>query len=146
MTAQAQRIHPEVKTNANRQPKRRAHARTRPMTKSRQQKIGQFLAAVGGALMPLASYCVAHIEAPEHQMMWIFVAFALLFSTPTLVQWAQKWCGHMVKAIGFAVLLEGVMVFSYLSALGVACMVILVSINAHAAWSLAKASKLDKGR
>jgi hypothetical protein len=87
---------------------------------------------------------LAHIEAPTNPALWVLVAAALLFSAPTLVQWAAKWCGSMYKAMGFAGLLEGVMVFSHIPALAYAGLAILVMINAVSAWGLAgKAQALD---
>jgi hypothetical protein len=72
------------------------------------------------------------------------VAAALLFSAPTLVQWAAKWCGSMYKAMGFAGLLEGVMVFSHIPALAYAGLAILVLINGTNAYYLAgRAQALD---
>jgi hypothetical protein len=65
------------------------------------------------------------------------VAAALAFSAPSVASWAQKWCGHVVKAWGFTVLLEGVLVFAHHEALSLAGLAMLVMINAANAWTLA---------
>jgi hypothetical protein len=111
------------------------------LTKAKQRTIGQLFAAIGASFLPVASYMIAHIEVEQTPYMWILVIAALTFSAPMLIQWAQKWCGHVAKAIGFTVLLEGVMVFSALPELRMGALVILVAINAHAAWSMAQKYK-----
>ena len=65
------------------------------------------------------------------------VLFALLFSAPTLIEWAERWCNGKIKAIGFTVLLEGVMVFSTSEYLAITGLVILMAINCNSAWTLA---------
>ena len=110
----------------------------------RKASAGRIAAAIAAAFLPIASFVLAHIEAPTNQALWVLVAAALLFSAPTLVQWAAKWCGGMYKAMGFAGLLEGVMVFSHIPALAYAGLAILVMINAVNAWNLAgRAQALD---
>jgi uncharacterized membrane protein YdbT with pleckstrin-like domain len=110
----------------------------------RKAGAGRIAAAIAAAFLPIASFVLAHIEAPTNPALWVLVAAALLFSAPTLVQWAAKWCGSMYKAMGFAGLLEGVMVFSHIPALAYAGLAILVMINAVSAWGLAgKAQALD---
>jgi hypothetical protein len=103
----------------------------------RKAGAGRIAAAIAAAFLPVASFVLAHIEAPQNPYLWVLVAAALLFSAPTLVQWASKWCGGMYKAIGFAGLLEGVMVFSHIAYLAYAGLAILVMINAINAYNLA---------
>lgn len=118
--------------------------RVRMQAAMRKAGAGRIAAAIAAAFLPVASFVLAHIEAPTNQALWVLVAAALLFSAPTLVQWAAKWCGHMYKAMGFAALLEGVMVFSHIPALSYAGLAILVMINAINAYTLAgKAQALD---
>jgi len=107
--------------------------------------IGQFIAAVAASFLPVASYVLSHFEAKSQPMMWGLVVAALMFSAPTLVEWAQKWCKSLWKAVGFTVLLEGVMVASSTTWLGAAGLAILVVINCHAAWSMAGKSLKPKG-
>lgn len=119
-------------------------ARVKMQAAMRKAGAGRIAAAIAAAFLPIASFVLAHIEAPTNQALWVLVAAALLFSAPTLVQWAAKWCGSMYKAMGFAGLLEGVMVFSHIPALAYAGLAILVMINAINAYTLAgKAQALD---
>jgi hypothetical protein len=119
-------------------------ARVKMQAAMRKAGAGRIAAAIAAAFLPIASFVLAHIEAPTNPALWVLVAAALLFSAPTLVQWAAKWCGSMYKAMGFAGLLEGVMVFSHIPALAYAGLAILVMINAVSAWGLAgKAQALD---
>jgi len=107
--------------------------------------IGQFIAAIAASFLPVASYVLSHFEAKGQPMMWGLVVAALMFSAPTLVEWAQKWCKSLWKAVGFTVLLEGVMVASSTTWLGGAGLAILVVINCHAAWTMAGKSLKPKG-
>jgi hypothetical protein len=141
MIAATQRIHPEVTRNANRPTIAKKKSK---LTKAKQRTIGQLFAAIGASFLPVASYAIAHVEVESNPTMWILVAAALTFSAPMLIQWSQRWCGHVVKALGFTVLLEGVMVFSSLPALRLTGLAILVAINAHAAWSMAQKYKSVK--
>lgn len=103
----------------------------------RKAGAGRIAAMLGAGFLPIASFAIAHFEAPNNPALWVLVAAALLFSAPTLVTWAVKWCGSMYKAIGFAGLLEGVMVFSHIQYLAYAGLAILVLINATNAYYLA---------
>lgn len=99
--------------------------------------ISQFIAAVGGAFLPLSSFVTAHYDTTTRPMMWMLVAAALVFSAPTLVEWAERWCGSRIKAVGFAVLLEGTMILSGSAWLSYGGLAILMAINLHSAWTLA---------
>ena len=107
----------------------------RPHHKARTQQI---IAGVAAGFLPVASYVIAHVEAPKQPALYALVACALAYSAPTLAHWANKWAGETgkppVKAWGFTVLLEGVMVFSHLPALSLTGLAILVSINAVTAF------------
>jgi hypothetical protein len=119
-------------------------ARVKMQAAMRKAGAGRIAAAIAAAFLPIASFVLAHIEAPTNPALWVLVAAALLFSAPTLVQWAAKWCGGMYKAMGFAGLLEGVMVFSHIPPLAYAGLAILVLINGTNAYHLAgKAQALD---
>ena len=108
------------------------------LTASDQRTFGQVIAAVAAGFLPVASYVIAHIEAPDRPWMWPLVAAALVYSAPTLADWSERWCKNRWKAWGFTALLEGVMVFSTIGYLAITGLAILVSINAHAAFKAAK--------
>jgi hypothetical protein len=120
-------------------PKARALPTASPIkvTAAQKRSIGQMCAAIASGFLPVASYVMAHVEAKTNPLLWVLVAAALMFSAPTLVDWAKKWCGSTYKAVGFTVLLEGVMVFSSTAWLSYTGLAILVAINATNAWGLA---------
>jgi VIT1/CCC1 family predicted Fe2+/Mn2+ transporter len=120
-------------------PKMRKQPTAAPIKVSAAQKrtIGQFVAALASGFLPIASFVIAHHEAGQQPMLWLLVAAALAFSAPSVASWAKKWCGHEVKAWGFTILLEGVLVFAHHEALSIAGLAMLVMINAANAWSLA---------
>lgn len=127
-------------------PKTRKQPTATPIKVSAAQKrtIGQFCASIAAGFLPIASYILSHHESKENPMLWILVAAALMFSAPTLADWAKKWCGGQYKAWGFTVLLEGVMVFSHTEALGLVGLGILVAINASNAWGLAARKTIEE--
>ena len=118
--------------------RRRATVKLVPsLHKAEMRTIGQFIAALAASFLPLASYVIAHHEAKTQPYMWVLVAAALMFSAPTLADWALKWCRSGYKAWGFTCLLEGVMVFSGTDYLGYAGLAILRASNCNSAWQLA---------
>lgn len=107
------------------------------LTAAEKKTVGQVLAATAAGFLPIASYAIAHHEMNSNRWLGLLVVAALLFSAPTLAQWAQKWCKSPYKAWGFTILLEGVMVFSKLPWLSITALVILGAINCHAAYMAA---------
>ncbi len=103
------------------------------ITKRQAMTIGTWCAAIAASFLPVAAYVIAHVEAVERPWMWVLVAAALAYSAPTVAKWATKWAGHPVKAWGFVVLLEGVMVFSQIKWLSIIAVGILVAVNAYVA-------------
>ena len=129
-----------VKRRAKAVSKRRTSVKLVPkLHKAEMRTIGQFIAAMAASFLPLASYVIAHHETTTKQAMWVLVGAALLFSAPTLADWAQKWTKSATKAWGFTCLLEGVMVFSGTEYLGYAGLAILMAINCNSAWQAAGA-------
>jgi|AntAceMinimDraft_5_1070358.scaffolds.fasta_scaffold06869_3 hypothetical protein len=104
------------------------------MSAQNKRTTGQFIAAVAAGFLPVASYIIAHHEMQDNKWLAGLVVAALLFSAPTLAEWAQKWCKSPWKAWGFTVLLEGVMVLSSIPALSLSALGILAAINCHSAW------------
>jgi hypothetical protein len=89
--------------------------------------------------VPLATYVIAHYEATAPGALtltssgpWALVAGGLAYSAKTVFDWASLAFANAVKATGFVVLLEGVMVTSATTWLGVAALAYLISINAVA--------------
>jgi VIT1/CCC1 family predicted Fe2+/Mn2+ transporter len=104
---------------------------------AQKRTIGQFVAAIASGFLPIASFVIAHHEAGTDPVLWLLVVAALMFSAPSVAGWAQKWCGNKIKAWGFTVLLEGVLVFAHHEALSLGGLAMLVMINAANAWQLA---------
>lgn len=88
-----------------------------------------------GGLVPVATYFVAHRAADLASLPALLAVGGLAFSAPTVYGWARAALGSSVKAAGFVVLLEGVMVSAGslgLAWLGWAALGYLVAINAVA--------------
>jgi hypothetical protein len=101
------------------------------------RSIGKALASISACFLPVAAYVLAHIETQEQPWMWALVFCALLYSCPSVIEWARIWSGGRWRSIGFAILLEGVMIASSILPLSVAGLAILVAINGAAAWNRA---------
>lgn len=114
--------------------------RRRPLKVERHAKrLGkQAIAALAAGFLPVASFVVARFEAPADPKLYLLVGASLAFSAPQLAEWARTWCGHWIKAWGFAVLLEGVMIMSGGQPLALTGLAILVLINSTYAWDAAR--------
>lgn len=102
-----------------------------------QNRLAAALGALLGGFVPVASYVVAHHETDLAAPLWSqagtwFVLGGLCYSALTVYQWARRAVGHSVKAAGFVLLLEGVMVASSTTWLGLVALAYLVAINAVA--------------
>jgi hypothetical protein len=97
----------------------------------RRNLIAALWGFVKGGFPSLAAYYIAHeeIQGNYYQPLSILVFGALLFSVPTVYEWCKTAFNSSVKAIGFVVLLEGVMVFSNIHWLGVAALTLLIAVN-----------------
>lgn len=96
-----------------------------------------------GGLVPLATYWVAHFEmtgaALYAQLSTYLVLGGLVYSAKTVYDWGSLAFKLPIKAVGFVVLLEGVMVTAKTPWLGVVALVYLIVINGVAtACTLAK--------
>lgn len=86
-----------------------------------------------GGFVPLATYEVAHREIGSDslyaQLATYLVLGGLVFSMATVYAWGKLAFRVPVKALGFVVLLEGVMVTSHIGWLSIAALAYLVCIN-----------------
>ena len=87
-----------------------------------------------GGFVPLASFFVAHYElsatAPLYTQKALYLVLGgLAYSAKTVWQWGRIAFQNALKAAGFVVLLEGVMVTSQIAWLSVAALVYLMVIN-----------------
>lgn len=87
-----------------------------------------------GGFVPLASFMVAHHEVNHTvslyaQLSAYLVLGGLLYSAKTVYDWGKLAFRMPIKAIGFVVLLEGIMVYSHIGWLSIASLFYLVGIN-----------------
>lgn len=87
-----------------------------------------------GGFVPIATYVVAHtelvLERPLYeQLAAVFVAGGLLFSAVTMYGWGRLAFTQRAKALGFVVLLEGVMVTCHTRWLALVALGYLACIN-----------------
>jgi hypothetical protein len=92
-------------------------------------RLATLVGAMLGGFIPLASYTIAHQEAPNKPVLWVLVACGLAYSALTVFDWARVAFRHPVKALGFCGLLEGVMTFSGTQWLGITALTVLIVIN-----------------
>jgi hypothetical protein len=92
-------------------------------------RLATLMGAILGGFIPLASYTIAHQEAPNKPVLWVLVACGLAYSALTVFDWARVAFRHPVKALGFCGLLEGVMTFSSTQWLAIAALTMLIVIN-----------------
>jgi hypothetical protein len=88
-----------------------------------------------GGFVPVATFEVSHRAAELASLPALLAFGGLAFSAPTVYGWARAALGSSLKAGGFVVLLEGVMVSAGslgLAWLGWAALGYLVAINATA--------------
>lgn len=100
-------------------------------------RLAAALGALLGGFVPVASYVLAHRETDVTAPLWTqvapwFVVGGLAYSAVTVYQWAARAVGNPIKAAGFVLLVEGVMVASRTEWLGLVALAYLVAINAVA--------------
>jgi hypothetical protein len=109
---------------------------------ARKQRLAATLGAVLGGSIPAATYTLAHHEWSEWlSVLTVLIAGGLVFSAPNAWQWARSAFGCPWKALGFIVLLEGVMITSTIGWLGASALAVLVLIN-----GVATGTRLATGR
>jgi hypothetical protein len=96
----------------------------------RKNRLAMWAGAILGGFVPLASYILAHYEVADRRGMWFLVGAALLFSAKSVFDFGCEAFDSPLKAFGFVMLLEGVMVLSSTWWLGGAALALLVGINA----------------
>jgi VIT1/CCC1 family predicted Fe2+/Mn2+ transporter len=99
-------------------------------------RLATLLGTMLGGFVPLASYVVAHHEIDpadpltSHSLVCLFLVLGgLAYSAKTVWQWGRIAFQNAFKALGFVVLLEGVMVTSHILWLSIAALVYLMAIN-----------------
>jgi hypothetical protein len=103
------------------------------MREARRHPLAAVVGALLGALVPIATYTVAHLElAGWRDPRAALVAAGLLFSAKTVWQWGRQAFACPWKATGFVLLTEGVMVTSSIGWLAQLALAYLIGINAIA--------------
>jgi hypothetical protein len=102
--------------------------------RARHRLAGAVGLAVGGVI-PVFTYLVAHRATSAWSLPALLALGGLIFSAPTVFDWARAALASTWKALGFVVLLEGVMVTAHtldLAWIGYVALAYLVLINAVA--------------
>jgi len=94
--------------------------------------VALFLGALFGGFVPVGSHHLAHYEARGFDIAALLVVGGLIYSAKTVYQWGKLAFECPWKAIGFVVLVEGIMVASKTPWLSFAALAYLVVINAMA--------------
>lgn len=97
-------------------------------------RLATLLGFLLGGFVPLASYVVAHYEIASSEALYTqlssyLVLGGLLYSAKTVYAWGKRAFASPAKALGFVVLLEGVMTTSSTAWLAIAALSYLVVIN-----------------
>lgn len=100
-------------------------------------RLALIVGFVVGGFIPLATYVLAHYELMADAPLWqqfpaLLVLGGLSFSAKTVFDWACAAFKHPAKALGFVLLLEGVMTFAHTPWLSIAALCFLVGINGTA--------------
>lgn len=82
-----------------------------------------------GGFVPSATFCILHWDVAEHPWMWAVAAGGLIFSAKTVYDWGRVAFGNGAKALGFCLLVEGVMSLSSIFYLAAAALGLLVLVN-----------------
>lgn len=96
------------------------------------RKAKMVIGAILGGFIPVATYTLSHLEQ-QGLLSGLLTGAGLLYSAPTVYEWAKKSFGEWYKALGFCLLLEGVMVASGplgIPILGYSALAILAGLNA----------------
>ncbi len=99
-------------------------------------RLATALGVLLGGFVPLGSYVVAHYELALLETITLsncapllMVLGGLAYSALTVYQWGLKAFESKFKAVGFVVLIEGIMTLSSITWLAIAALVLLMSIN-----------------
>jgi hypothetical protein len=93
--------------------------------------IGSVVGIVLGSAVPLTTFMIAHYEWKDWWSIYsLLVIGGLAFSAKTVFKWGKDAFRDAYKALGFILLIEGVMVFSDIRWINLLSLSILIGINA----------------
>lgn len=100
----------------------------------RRNRLAAFWGFIKGGWAPIASFDIVHSQLPKttgnlNSALTVLVVGALLFSAPNVYEWCVAAFKSRAKALGFVVLIEGVMVFDQSVWLAYSALVLLIAIN-----------------
>ena len=95
-------------------------------------RLAMACGGVLGEFVPITTYILAHGEVAADPRKWTLVAGGLLFSATSVFEFGREAFRSILKAFGFVVLVEDVMIWSATEPLSLAALAILVAINAIA--------------
>lgn len=92
--------------------------------------LAAFAGFVLGGFVPVATFSISHLDKTLNEyVMWALVIGGLIYSALTVFGWAKLAFNNGLKALGFVVLIEGVMTLSGLPMLSYSALALLVLIN-----------------
>lgn len=125
-----------IKPKKKRSSSRRSVARMSAVEQVRRafapgQRLPAVMGFALGGIMPAASYTLVHARegVASNPLLWILVAGGLLYSAPSVFNWARQAFQGQVKALGFVILIEGVATFARIHWISYAGLAVLVAIN-----------------
>jgi hypothetical protein len=94
-------------------------------------RLAAVVGSVLGGAIPISTYVIIHhpLGVATYPMLWLLVAGGLLYSAPTVFNWATAAFGSKVKAAGFTLLMEGILTFVHIKELTYLSLGVLVFIN-----------------
>ena len=97
---------------------------------AKKNRVAMMIGGTFGTFVPVAIYFSSH----AHDFSWQSVTggiagMGLVYSVKTVYEMASQVFGQMMKAAGFVVLLEGVMVTTHIQWLGIVALILLITIN-----------------
>jgi len=101
----------------------------------KENRLATSIGAVLGGFVPASCFVLAHLEIAKefwYDPKTALVIGGLVFSAKTVYQWGKMAFRDGSKALGFVLLIEGVMIFSGTTWLAHLALALLVGINAVA--------------
>ncbi len=108
---------------------------------ARGHRLSAVMGFVLGGFIPVATFTLVHHDVKDNQLLWVLIVGGLLYSAISVFRWAKTAFRMTAKAVGFVVLLEGVVTFAHTTWLPMAGLFILVAINGISAASALQAKE-----
>jgi hypothetical protein len=108
-------------------------------------KVAAIIGFSFGGFVPVGIYTICHHELTDvYSFLGLIALGGLVYSATTVYQWAKLLFKNPFKAVGFTLLLEGIMVFSHITWLSVIALCYLVFINGVAGAVEASKKKIEE--